>query len=198
MPAKEGGDSFSTHICVPVRGLCRDLWHVLACKEHLSSGLLLGLSGVKVGDDGWKDRWVANSLQHHDNSRLQKKAHDYWFFICDFFFLRRFYYDSNKWYSPLPDIHEFLQQTPLQLHAFKFLKIHPICQLFVWSDLRHLNVTMWTESCGDFTGKWVGIVKKGTLYAIQCFLKLLCLWMLGFLSASVTHFWPQTYDCSSK
>ncbi len=30
-------------------------------------GLLLGLSGVKVGDDGWRDRRVGGGLKHCDN-----------------------------------------------------------------------------------------------------------------------------------
>lgn len=35
-----------------------------ACREWPSSGLPLGLSGVKVGDDGWKDRRRGEGLKH--------------------------------------------------------------------------------------------------------------------------------------
>lgn len=37
-----------------------------ACEKCPSAGVLLGLSGVKVGDDGWKDRIVRKILNHCD------------------------------------------------------------------------------------------------------------------------------------
>lgn len=36
-------------------------------KPAESTGLPLGLSGVKVGDDSWKDRGVEEGLKHCDN-----------------------------------------------------------------------------------------------------------------------------------
>lgn len=67
LAAVEGGDSFSAHACVPASGLHRDPWHVEACREWPKSGLPFGLSGVKVGDDSWKDRRVGEGLKHCDN-----------------------------------------------------------------------------------------------------------------------------------